>query len=156
MYVRWEILADRVRVWLFNQPDTVHEFARCELDKSKISVPSLLPTLFGQHEKRSGTSHSDTRIQDWELERMIERIINLEQTQIDAIASNVEADDADEALAIYLWRELHIDHIREIAPVSKNQHAVLMHFSEGIAKAWYRAEAIVSRNVETIMQYCGA
>ena len=156
MYVRWEILPDRVKVWLFNHPDTVHEFARCELDKSKISVPSLLPTLFGQHEKRSGTSHSDTRIQDWELERMIERIINLEQTQIDAIACHMEADDADEALAIYLWRELYLDRCREVAPTAKHQHAVLMHFSEGIAKAFYKAEAIVSRNVETIMQYCGA
>jgi len=156
MYVRWEILADRVRIWLFNQPENVFEVARCELDKSKVSVPSLLPTLFGQHEKRSGTSHSDTRLHDWELEKMIERLINLESQQIDAIACHMEADDADEALAIYLWRELFLDRCREVAPTAKNQHAVLMHFSEGIAKAFYKAEAIVSRNVETIMQFCGA
>jgi hypothetical protein len=155
MYVRWEILADRVRVWLFNNPDTVHEISRCELDKSKVSVPSLLPTLFGQHEFRSGTSNACTRIMDWELEAMMARLSNLEASQIDAVAMHMEADDSDEALATYLWREILIDRCREIAPVSRRQQVVLSHFADGIAKAYHEAEQIVAKNVETIMQYCG-
>jgi len=155
MYVRWEILADRVRVWLFNQPENVFEISRCELDKSKVSVASLLPTLFGQHEVRSGTSNSCTRIMDWELEAMMTRLSNLEASQIDAVAMHMEADDSDEALATYLWREILIDRCREIAPVSRRQQVVLSHFADGIAKAYHEAEQIVAKNVETIMQYCG-